>query len=77
MLLPITLTVTVAFIILVVMPSVFEYDGLFIAADTHEDIFFSLSISLHSQPKAFTIALTINGIMYAIGYSLSPDSKEE
>ena len=76
MLFPYLVTVAVIFIIVYAMPTVFKYEGLFIAIDDHEDVLFAFAVMVHSQ-YAFTIALTINQKMYMIGYSLLPDSEEE
>lgn len=76
MLFPYLVTVTVIFIIVYAMPTVFKYEGLFVAIDDHEDVLFAFAAMAHRQ-YAFTIALTINQKMYMIGYSLLPDSEEE
>lgn len=76
MLFPYLVTVAVIFIIVYAMPTVFKYEGLFVAIDNHEDVLFAFAVMAHLQ-YAFTIALTINQKMYMIGYSLLPDSEEE
>ena len=76
MLFPYLVTVTVIFIIVAVMPTVFKYEGLFVAIDNHEDVLFAFAVMVHLK-YTFTIALTINQKMYMIGYSLLPDSEEE
>ncbi len=76
MLFPYLVTVAVIFVIVYVMPTIFEYEGLFIAIDDHENVLFAFAVMVHLK-YAFTIALTINQKMYMIGYSLLPDSEEE
>lgn len=76
MLFPYLVTVAAIFIIVVVMPTAFKYEGLFVAVDNHEDVLFAFAVMAHLK-YAFTITLTINQKMYMIGYSLLPDSEEE